>query len=153
VPRTSTRGRFFFKKKWMALTVLNLLRVLVRHSGKASRSARDLALGEGHFPVRSVPGSPSHTQGRADVSRSDACSPSHGEGRTSPVVMLVALPTLGEGRTSPVVMLLVFGKQFVLGSILLVAKDQRNASHTSVVKLGFWVLALLISSPIRLSYI
>jgi hypothetical protein len=43
----------------MAQTVLNLPRELARHSGKASSSARDLALEEGRFPVRSISGSSS----------------------------------------------------------------------------------------------
>jgi hypothetical protein len=37
-------------QRWMAPTASNLPRVLGRHSGKASPSARDLALGEGPLP-------------------------------------------------------------------------------------------------------
>jgi hypothetical protein len=89
VPGTSTRGRGFLKKqnsspsvalgeevskkgissssvalgeevkKEMAPTALNCPREVAWHSGKASPSARDLALGEGGFAVRSIPGRPS----------------------------------------------------------------------------------------------
>jgi hypothetical protein len=57
----------------MAPMVLNRPRELAWHSGKASPSARDLALGEGRFLVRSVPGSypPSVALRKVSVSRSD----------------------------------------------------------------------------------
>jgi hypothetical protein len=57
----------------MAPTVLNRPRELVWHSAKASPSARDLALGEGRFLVRSVPGSssPSVALREVGVSHSD----------------------------------------------------------------------------------
>jgi hypothetical protein len=50
----------------MAPTALNLPRELARRSGKASPSARDLALGEGRFTVRSVTGSPSSSVALAE---------------------------------------------------------------------------------------
>jgi hypothetical protein len=60
LPRVLHSGKSFFKKKRRTvLTVLILPRVLGRHSGKASPSARDLALGEGLFPVKHFPGRPS----------------------------------------------------------------------------------------------
>jgi hypothetical protein len=43
----------------MVLTVLNRPREGAWHSGKASPTAPDLALGEGLFPVSNVPGRPS----------------------------------------------------------------------------------------------
>jgi hypothetical protein len=60
----------------MALTALNRPREGAWHSGKASPSARDLALGEGLFPVRSVPDrpSPSVAPGEAAISCSGLVS-------------------------------------------------------------------------------
>jgi hypothetical protein len=49
-------GEEVLKKRRMTLTASNLPRVLGRHSGKASPSARDLALGEGLFPVNGFTG-------------------------------------------------------------------------------------------------
>jgi hypothetical protein len=59
LPRVLHSGKRFPKKRRMAPTASNLPRVLGRHSGKASPSARDLALGEGLFPVNGFPGRPS----------------------------------------------------------------------------------------------
>jgi hypothetical protein len=59
LPRVLHSGKRFLKKqkKWMALTTLKLPQERAWHS--ASPSARDLALGEGCFPVKSIPGSSS----------------------------------------------------------------------------------------------
>jgi hypothetical protein len=56
LPRVLHSGKRIFKKKQTTRTALNLPRVLGRHSGKASPSVRFLALGEGIFPVRGIPG-------------------------------------------------------------------------------------------------
>jgi hypothetical protein len=53
-PKCCTRGRV--KKRETAPTVLNRPRGGGWHSGKASPSVRFLALGEGLFPVRGIPG-------------------------------------------------------------------------------------------------
>jgi hypothetical protein len=65
LPECCTRGRV--KNRETVSTALNRPRELGWHSGKASPSARKLALGEGRFPVRSIPGrsSPSVALGEA----------------------------------------------------------------------------------------
>jgi hypothetical protein len=84
--------RIFQKKRRTAPTSSILLRVLGRHSGKASPSVRFLTLGEDLFPVRGIPGGSSPSVALGEGFPECSCPfPEciwHSEKQVSPVVCM-----------------------------------------------------------------